>query len=203
MTTQLPQANAGPEFPCSHEQREIPRNNLAHDADGLAQSVGVELAARRVGHADGNGVALDLGGPARHVMEQIRRERNIRDARHDARLAVVVSDSKFGQFVGVLKNKIADAPDDFAARSLGVIFDHGPDSKARRAAATARLMSSLSLSGTRAMTDASAGLNTSNSCPEAAGDHLPPMRFSLGFLSQAAVAGLIFECERAAEVSPL
>src|SRR6267378_2965978 len=88
-------------------------------------------------------------------------------------------------------------------RSLGVIVRHGPDSNARRAAATARLMSSLPLSGTRAMTDASAGLNTSNSLPDAAGVHLPPMRFCWGFLSHAERRGLIFNSARAVADSPL
>src|SRR5450759_5859600 len=76
-------------------------------------------------------------------------------------------------------------------RSLGVRLRHGPDSNARRAAFTARLMSSLPLSGTRAITDASAGLNTSNNFPDAAGDHLPPIRFCFGFLSHAATRGPI------------
>ena len=42
------------------------------------------------------------------------------------------------------------------------------------------------------MTDASAGLNTSNSFPDAAGDHLPPIKFCFGFFSQAAMRGRIF-----------
>src|ERR1043166_4857201 len=88
-------------------------------------------------------------------------------------------------------------------RSLGVMPRHAPDSNARRAAATARRMSSLSLSGTRAMTDASAGLNTSNNFPDAAGVHWPPMRFCFGFLSQAARRGLIFRTAWRVEVSPL
>src|ERR1700722_16262603 len=88
-------------------------------------------------------------------------------------------------------------------RSLGVIFAQGPDSKARRGGLTGGLMSSQSLSGTWAMTVASAGLKTSKSFPEAEDNHLPPMRFSLGFLSQAATFGLIFKSERAGEESPL
>src|SRR5436190_16358569 len=77
-------------------------------------------------------------------------------------------------------------------RSLGVTVRHGPDSNARRAAATARLMSSLSLSGTRAMMEPSAGLNTSKFLPLAAGAHLPPIRFCLGLLSQEATRALTF-----------
>lgn len=44
------------------------------------------------------------------------------------------------------------------ARAAGVIFVHGPLSKALRAAATARSTSSLSLAATWAMTSPSAGL---------------------------------------------
>ena len=69
-------------------------------------------------------------------------------------------------------------------RSLGVIRPHGPDSKALRAAETARWMSSRSLSGTRAMTEPSAGLKTSNTLLEAAGHHLPLIKLYLGLFSQ-------------------
>src|SRR5205814_2166107 len=88
-------------------------------------------------------------------------------------------------------------------RSLGVRQRQGPDSKARRAAVTARLISSRSLSGTRVMTDASAGLKTSKALPEAAGTHLPLMRLCFGFASQAATLEPMGGPECLAEVSPL
>src|SRR4029077_5846909 len=76
-------------------------------------------------------------------------------------------------------------------RSLEVRRRHGPDSNARRAAITARSISSLSLSATRAMTEASAGLKTSNVLPDAAGTHLQPIKFNFGRFSQLATRELI------------
>src|ERR1035438_4495680 len=88
-------------------------------------------------------------------------------------------------------------------RSLGVMRRQGPDSNARRAAVTARLISSLSLSGTRAMTEASAGLNTSIVLPDAAGTHFPAIRFCLGLASHAVTSERIAGPERLAEGWPL
>src|SRR5436190_16754499 len=88
-------------------------------------------------------------------------------------------------------------------RSLGVIEGHGPDSNASRAAATARLMSSRSLSGTRAMTEPSAGLNTSKALPEAAATQRPPIRLCLGFASHVPTFELTAGPEAWAEPWPL
>src|ERR1051325_3698983 len=88
-------------------------------------------------------------------------------------------------------------------RSLGVIRRHGPDSKARRAALTARLMSSLSPSATRAMTEPSAGLKTSKVLPDAAETHLPAIRLCLGLVSHAAMRELVAGPERLAVTWPL
>src|ERR1039457_4627798 len=88
-------------------------------------------------------------------------------------------------------------------RSLGVMRRQGPESNARLAAVTARLMSSLSLSGTRAMTEASAGLNTSRVLPEAAGTHLPAIRLCLVLASHAATSERIAGPERLREGWPL
>src|SRR5262245_7412893 len=60
-------------------------------------------------------------------------------------------------------------------RSPGLIFDHGPDSNALRAALTARSMSALSPSATRQMTSPLVGLIVSNVLPLADATHLPPM----------------------------
>src|SRR5438067_341327 len=88
-------------------------------------------------------------------------------------------------------------------RSLGVIRRHGPDSKARRAALTARFISSLSLSGTRAITDASAGLKTSKVLPDAAETHFPAMRFCFGLASHAPTPELIAGLDDGEEAWPL
>src|SRR5579863_3586372 len=65
-------------------------------------------------------------------------------------------------------------------RSDGVMADHGPDSKARRAARTAASMSSLSPSAARAMVAPVAGFFTSKVLPDAAGTHLPSISSFLG-----------------------
>src|SRR4051812_18982953 len=67
--------------------------------------------------------------------------------------------------------------------SLGPMRRHGPAAKPRRAGATARLMSSLSLSGPLVMTEPSAGLKTSKVLPEAAETHLPAIKLHFGFAS--------------------
>ena len=60
-------------------------------------------------------------------------------------------------------------------RSDGVILLHGPSSKARRAARTARPTSSESPSATRASVSPVAGLGVSNVLPDAASTHCPLM----------------------------
>src|ERR1019366_6564132 len=102
------------EFPRGHEQRKIPRNDLANDADRLAQRERVKLAAGRVGHADGNGVAFNLRRPAGHVVKNVRRKWNVRDASDGAGLAVVER-FELSKFVRVFENEIADFPNEFAA----------------------------------------------------------------------------------------
>ncbi len=61
------------QFPGGHKQGEIPRNDLTNDADGLSQRIGEVIAW----HGDGNGVPFNLGGPARHVAEQIHGQGDI------------------------------------------------------------------------------------------------------------------------------
>ena len=61
-------------------------------------------------------------------------------------------------------------------RWAGAMRDHLPDSKARRAAATARSTSSLSQAAILAMTSPVAGLTQSKVCPEAASTYLPSMK---------------------------
>ncbi len=65
-------------------------------------------------------------------------------------------------------------------RSDGVIRLHGPSSKARRAARTARSMSSASPSATRARVSPVAGLGVSKVRPDAASDHCPLMNSCRG-----------------------
>src|SRR5260370_26990412 len=66
------------------------------------------------------------------------------------------------------------------ARSYGVIFVHGPESNAVRAAITARLTSSAALCGVVVRTSAVAGSRTLIVRPEVAGSRSLPMMFSWG-----------------------
>src|ERR1700730_14171140 len=65
-------------------------------------------------------------------------------------------------------------------RSEGVMVAHGPDSKARRAARTARSISALSPSAARAIVFAVAGFLTSKVLPDKAATHLPSISSFLG-----------------------
>src|SRR5262249_3934964 len=109
------------ELPCSHEEREIPWNDLADNANRFAHCKGVEIRARRVEDADRDGVAFDFRRPASHVMEKIGGQRNIGDARDGAWFAVIQR-LKLRKFVGVLEDDIPDAPDEFS--TFG--WRHGP-----------------------------------------------------------------------------
>src|SRR5580692_472111 len=60
-------------------------------------------------------------------------------------------------------------------RSAALIFGHGPDSNALRAAFTARSTSALSPSATLQMTSPVAGFCVSNVLPETESTHLPPI----------------------------
>jgi ParB family chromosome partitioning protein len=102
------------ELPRGHQQREVPRDDLADDADRLAQRVGVEVGARHVRHRDVDRVALDLGGPAGHVVEQVRRQRHVGGERDADRLAVVER-LQLGELLGILENEVADLPDEPAS----------------------------------------------------------------------------------------
>ena len=63
------------ELPRRHQQREVPGDDLADDADRLAQRVGEVLARRE--REIGVVVAEDLRRPARHVVEQVGRQRHV------------------------------------------------------------------------------------------------------------------------------
>ena len=106
------------ELPRGHQQREVPRDDLPDHAERLAQRVGVEVGARHVGHRDVDRVALDLGGPAGHVVEQVGGQRHVSRLRHGERLAVVQR-LELGELVGVLEDQVADPPDDPAALGRG------------------------------------------------------------------------------------
>ena len=80
----------------------------------LSHGKGVKLRAGRIRHADWNCIALDLRRPAGHVLEQVGGQRHVGHARHRARFAVVQR-LQLRQFIGVLEDEVADAPDQLAA----------------------------------------------------------------------------------------
>jgi hypothetical protein len=119
-----------PELPRGHQQREVPRDDLADHADRLPQRVGVEVGAGHVGHRDVDRVALDLGRPARHVVEQVRRQRDV-GAEGDGVGLAVVQALELRELLGVLEDQVADAPDDPAAlgrrdAAPGAVIERGP-----------------------------------------------------------------------------
>jgi hypothetical protein len=74
-------------LPRGHQQREVPRNDLRGHPDRLPQGepeVGVRVVRR-----DRQRAALDLGGPARHVVEHVGRQRHVGRLGHRERLPVV------------------------------------------------------------------------------------------------------------------
>ena len=109
-----PGRERGGELPRGHQQREVPRNDLPYHADRLPQRVAVEVRARHVGHRDVDRVALDLGGPAGHVLEHVRRQGHVRDLRDGIRLAVVER-LELGKLVEVLVDQVTDLPDEASA----------------------------------------------------------------------------------------
>ena len=76
-------------FPRRHEEREIPRNDLAHDSHRFAQRVGEIFCAGSVGNRERNRVALDLSRPSRHIAEEIDCEGDISSLGDAERFAVV------------------------------------------------------------------------------------------------------------------
>ena len=111
-------------------------------------------------------------------MEEIRRERDVGDARDADRLAVVerlepASSSRFSRIRSPIRQ--ISLP-----RSDAVIRRHGPVSNARRAARTARSMSSASPRAISASLSSVAGLTVSNVLPDAASTHSPSISSRFG-----------------------
>src|SRR5690606_8317102 len=73
-------------------------------------------------------------------------------------------------------------------RPRGDMRDHAPDSKARRAATTARFTSSTSHAATWVITRPVAGFTVGNVLPEAASTNLPSMNARVSRFSAAAAA---------------
>ncbi|CAB4942372.1 unannotated protein [freshwater metagenome] len=104
----------GPDLPGGHEQREVPRDDLRDDADGLLRRVRVELLARQVGERRADRGAAELRGPAAHVPEVVGGEGDVGGGGDGLRLAVVEG-VELGELLHVLHDEVAEAVDDPAA----------------------------------------------------------------------------------------
>src|SRR5438445_1866848 len=100
----------GSQFPRSHQQREVPRDDLSDDSNRLAQCVSQVLRARRVGNGDRNRIALDLGGPARHVAKQVRGQGHVGCFRDAERLSIVET-LDVAELFSVSLQQIGELPD--------------------------------------------------------------------------------------------
>jgi ParB family chromosome partitioning protein len=85
-----------------HEQREVPRHDLADDADRLAQRVGQERPAHR------HRLAAQLGRPAGVVAQRLHGQRQVHLAGVAKRLAGVVGLER-GERGGVLLDEVGEA----------------------------------------------------------------------------------------------
>ncbi len=128
------------DLPGGHQQREVPRDDLADDADRLLERVGVELGARHVGQRRRDGRAAQLRRPAGHVPEQVGGERDVGGGGDGLRLAVVER-VELGELVEVLGDQVAEAVDRAAALGRRHLRPRARPARAR-AAWTARSTSS-------------------------------------------------------------
>src|SRR6266508_4933551 len=107
-TIQLPVARAGASFQAAMSSGKF-HGMIWPTTPRLAQRVGVVLGAGGVGHREADGVTLQLGGPAGHVVEHIRRKRHIGRPGDRHRLAVVEA-LDLSQLLEVLQDEVADPP---------------------------------------------------------------------------------------------
>ena len=100
------------QLPRGQQQREIPGNDQADDADWFAQGVG-EGGLDRVDR-----LAMNLRGPARIVAENVDHHGHVDVAGLENRLAVVEG-FEFGELVDVLFEQVGETPDQSSALAGG------------------------------------------------------------------------------------
>ena len=137
-------------LPGQHQQREVPGDDLADDADRLPQRVRQEAAAHR------HRLALDLVGPAGVVAERVDRRLPCR-RRESVMVLPQLSDSRAASSAAFFSMRSASLNMSLP-RSAASILLQGPDSRARRAALTALSTSGAVAAATLAMTSPVAGL---------------------------------------------
>ena len=167
-----PAASAGADLPGRHQQREVPGDDLAADADRLAPRVGEACSGSRPGAS-----ALDLRRPAREVAQVRDRRARRRPWRANFTGLPLSSDSSSRELVGV-----APRPGRRAASSRGrgrpaLIVRQSRalgEGRARRGDGGVDV-------GGAGLRDASrsaspvAGSSVSNVAPSAAATHSPPI----------------------------
>ena len=100
------------QLPGRHQKREVPRNNLTNDPDGLAQRVRKILTR----HGQRNRRAGQLGRPAGHVTEHVDGERNVGHPGNPDGLAIIER-LEFGELFEVGFDQIGQFPKKSAALS--------------------------------------------------------------------------------------
>ena len=78
----------------------------------------MELHPGGIGHREGDGIALELGGPSGHVVEQIGRQRHVGSAR-DADGLTIIQGLQLRQLLQVLVDEITQLPDQATALRRG------------------------------------------------------------------------------------
>src|SRR5258708_3359170 len=89
---------SGTKLPGSHQQREVPGDDLPNDPHRLAQCIG------KIGAWPGNrdGVAFNLGGPACHVAEHVDGKRAIGHT-GNPRWLPIVEGFKLGKLLAIYR----------------------------------------------------------------------------------------------------
>ena len=158
------------ELPRRHQQREVPRDDLARPRRP-ARAACRSGSSRRACRAPRCGSCCPRSWwPSRPCSGTGRRPAARRRPAATANGLPLSSDSSWASssMCSRIRSPMRQM---IRPRSDGVIRLHGPVSKARRAAATARSMSSASPSATRARISPVAGLGVSNVLPDAASTH--------------------------------
>ena len=99
------------DLPRRHQQREVPRDDLPDDADGLLERVGVELGAGDVGQRRRHGRAAELRRPAGHVPEEVGGERDIGGGARRPSALPLSSESSSASSSSVLGDQVAEPMD--------------------------------------------------------------------------------------------
>ncbi|MNG93219.1 hypothetical protein D3C79_521760 [compost metagenome] len=97
------------ELPAGQQQWEVPGNDGAHHAHCLAAHEAVELVDGHQRHGRFDGATLDLGGPARHIAQEVDGQLHVHHLGHGGALAIVQA-FQFGQLTRIALHQVGQAP---------------------------------------------------------------------------------------------